>query len=263
MADLHPIERLVEVARDHLEIDYDGDEAHVRSDSIEAAVRAIFAALHPSNETTAEPVGYLVQGFDGQPFYAPDREQYDRQGHVVIPVYARPPKQVDDGWHIVETAPRDSRWVWLWNKHCDNPERAAQRYRWSTHYSVFGLSGCWTDGLSTMGDRIDFDFWRETLPAGYVPPPVVCSDTPPAAAPASSSIADRARDLIAKMTGFEIEKVTDVASWGDLGCDSLDVVELVMAFEEEFGIEIPDEDAEDILLVKDAIRYIERAKGGA
>lgn len=69
-------------------------------------------------------------------------------------------------WRPIATAPRDGRAVWLWNKHADAP----QRFTWSTHYSVFGLGGCWTDGLCTMGDVIDFDFWCEQLPADYASP---------------------------------------------------------------------------------------------
>lgn len=79
------------------------------------------------------------------------------------------------GWMPIETAPRDGRWVWLWNKHCANPNDAPQRFKWSTSYSIFGLGGCWTDGLCTMGDGIDFDFWCAALPADFsnphAPPP--------------------------------------------------------------------------------------------
>jgi acyl carrier protein len=62
--------------------------------------------------------------------------------------------------------------------------------------------------------------------------------------------------------GVDAEKVTEEASFiDDLGADSLDIVELVMAFEEEFGVEIPDDAAEKITTVKDAIDYIEQNKG--
>ncbi len=72
-----------------------------------------------------------------------------------------------------------------------------------------------------------------------------------------SDTADRVREIIANELGVELEKVTDEASFvEDLGADSLDTVELVMAFEEEFGIEIPDEDAEKMLTVGDAIKYL-------
>ena len=63
--------------------------------------------------------------------------------------------------------------------------------------------------------------------------------------------------------GVDAEQVTEGAKFvDDLGADSLDVVELVMAFEEEFGIEIPDEDAEKIAKVEDAVSYIEGAAKG-
>jgi acyl carrier protein len=68
----------------------------------------------------------------------------------------------------------------------------------------------------------------------------------------------KVREIIINELGVEPEKVTDEASFvEDLGADSLDTVELVMAFEEEFGIEIPDEDAEKISRVQEAISYIE------
>ena len=73
-----------------------------------------------------------------------------------------------------------------------------------------------------------------------------------------SAINARVKEIIANELGVEIEKVTDEASFvDDLGADSLDTVELVMAFEEEFEIEIPDEDAERILTVGEAIKYLE------
>jgi len=64
-------------------------------------------------------------------------------------------------------------------------------------------------------------------------------------------------EIIVQQLGVEAEKVTPEASFvDDLGADSLDVVELVMAFEEEFGVEIPDEAAEKIATVKDAVEYL-------
>ena len=73
-----------------------------------------------------------------------------------------------------------------------------------------------------------------------------------------SDAADKVREIIANELGVEREKVTDEASFvEDLGADSLDTVELVMAFEEEFGVEIPDEDAEQMQTVGDAIRYLQ------
>lgn len=72
------------------------------------------------------------------------------------------------------------------------------------------------------------------------------------------SVPEKVKSIIAEQLGVEADEVTDGASFTeDLGADSLDIVELVMAFEEEFGIEIPDEDAEKIVKVADAIAYIE------
>jgi len=71
----------------------------------------------------------------------------------------------------------------------------------------------------------------------------------------------KVQEIIVKQLGVDAGKVTSEASFvEDLGADSLDTVELVMAFEEEFGIEIPDEDAEKIARVKDAISYIDDKK---
>jgi len=75
-------------------------------------------------------------------------------------------------------------------------------------------------------------------------------------------VADRVKKIIVDQLGVEEETVTPEASFvDDLGADSLDTVELVMALEEEFGIEIPDEDAEKIGRVKEAISYIEQHAG--
>ena len=69
-----------------------------------------------------------------------------------------------------------------------------------------------------------------------------------------SETADRVKKIVVEHLGVEAEKVTEDASFiDDLGADSLDIVELVMAFEEEFGVEIPDDAAEKIATVKDAI----------
>jgi len=74
-----------------------------------------------------------------------------------------------------------------------------------------------------------------------------------------SDVADRVKKIVVEHLGVDDGKVTDGASFiDDLGADSLDTVELVMAFEEEFGCEIPDDVAEKILTVKDAIDFIER-----
>jgi acyl carrier protein len=75
----------------------------------------------------------------------------------------------------------------------------------------------------------------------------------------ADSIQDRVKSKIVEQLGVDAAQVTPEASFvDDLGADSLDTVELVMAFEEEFNIQIPDEDAEKIQKVKDAYEYIEK-----
>ena len=72
-----------------------------------------------------------------------------------------------------------------------------------------------------------------------------------------SDVADRVKKIVLEHLGVEESKVVESASFiDDLGADSLDTVELVMAFEEEFGCEIPDEDAEKFQTIKDAIDFI-------
>jgi acyl carrier protein len=72
-----------------------------------------------------------------------------------------------------------------------------------------------------------------------------------------SDVAERVKKIVVEHLGVEAEKVVEGASFiDDLGADSLDTVELVMAFEEEFGVEIPDDAAEKILTVDDAIKFI-------
>ncbi len=77
-----------------------------------------------------------------------------------------------------------------------------------------------------------------------------------------SEMKDAVKEIIASELGVEIGKVTEDAHFvDDLGADSLDTVELVMAFEEEFGLEIPDEDAEEMQTVGDAIDYLSEKQG--
>jgi len=72
-----------------------------------------------------------------------------------------------------------------------------------------------------------------------------------------ADVDSKVKEIIINELGVEADKVTSEASFvEDLGADSLDTVELVMAFEEEFGIEIPDEDAEGLQTVGDAIKYL-------
>ena len=76
------------------------------------------------------------------------------------------------------------------------------------------------------------------------------------------SIEQRVKEIVADQLGVEMEKITPDAKFvDDFGADSLDVVELIMAFEEEFGVEIPDEDAEKIATVGDVLEYIKSKQG--
>ena len=76
-----------------------------------------------------------------------------------------------------------------------------------------------------------------------------------------SDVAERVKKIVVQHLGVDAEKVVDNADFiDDLGADSLDRVELVMAFEEEFGVEIPDAAAESIVTVGDAVRFVEKAK---
>jgi acyl carrier protein len=77
------------------------------------------------------------------------------------------------------------------------------------------------------------------------------------------SVEEKVKSIIVEQLDVDDEEVTGSASFtDDLGADSLDIVELVMAFEEEFGIEIPDEEAEKISKVQEAVVYIEQHVGG-
>ena len=77
----------------------------------------------------------------------------------------------------------------------------------------------------------------------------------------AASVLERVKDIVADNLGVDREKITPETSFvNDLGADSLDTVELVMALEEEFGNEIPDEQAEKLQSVGDVIKYIEDAQ---
>ena len=77
----------------------------------------------------------------------------------------------------------------------------------------------------------------------------------------SMAVQEKIKAIIAEQLGVKPEEVTQEASFiDDLGADSLDTVELIMALEEEFGIEIPDEDAEKMITVADAVKYINEKK---
>ncbi len=77
----------------------------------------------------------------------------------------------------------------------------------------------------------------------------------------TDEIAEKVKEIIIEQLSVDADKVVSEASFiNDLGADSLDTVELVMAFEEKFGLEIPDDDAEKIVSVQDAIKYIKEKK---
>jgi acyl carrier protein len=77
-----------------------------------------------------------------------------------------------------------------------------------------------------------------------------------------SDLHEKVKDIIVEELGVERDKVIDDASFmEDLGADSLDTVELVMAFEKEFDVDIPDEDAEKIRTVGDALKYLDEKTG--
>ena len=79
-----------------------------------------------------------------------------------------------------------------------------------------------------------------------------------------SSVEDQVKAIIAEQLGIKVDEIKQAASFvDDLGADSLDTVELVMALEEEFETEIPDEEAEKITTVQNAIDYVNKAKSGS
>jgi acyl carrier protein len=76
------------------------------------------------------------------------------------------------------------------------------------------------------------------------------------------AVEDKVKEIIVEQLGVDAAEVTEKASFiDDLGADSLDTVELVMAFEEEFGLEIPDEEAEKLTTVGDALKYLHEKLG--
>jgi len=77
----------------------------------------------------------------------------------------------------------------------------------------------------------------------------------------SENIESKVKEIIVEQLGVEAVKVTPTAKFiDDLGADSLDTVELVMAFEDKFGVDVPDEDAEGLKCVADVVAYIEKCK---
>ncbi len=78
----------------------------------------------------------------------------------------------------------------------------------------------------------------------------------------ANNIEERVKEIIADQLGVSVDQIKPESKFvDDLGADSLDVVELIMAFEEEFGVEIPDEDAEKISTVQDVLDYIKQKQG--
>ena len=78
----------------------------------------------------------------------------------------------------------------------------------------------------------------------------------------ANNIEERVKEIIADQLGISVDQIKPESKFvDDLGADSLDVVELIMAFEEEFGVEIPDEDAEKISTVQDVLDYIAKKQG--
>ncbi len=78
----------------------------------------------------------------------------------------------------------------------------------------------------------------------------------------AQNIEERVKEIIADQLGISVDQIKPESKFvDDLGADSLDVVELIMAFEEEFGVEIPDEDAEKIATVQDVLDYIAQKQG--
>jgi acyl carrier protein len=102
---------------------------------------------------------------------------------------------------------------------------------------------------------------RDKAPATRKPDSDHNRDNSSGVAEPMSDIADKIKRIVVEHLGVDEAKVTPEASFiDDLGADSLDTVELVMAFEEEFDVEIPEDAAEKIATVKDAIDYIEKQK---
>jgi acyl carrier protein len=91
----------------------------------------------------------------------------------------------------------------------------------------------------------------------------VCRARPNEGKEKMSDVAERVKKIVVEHLGVDADKVVDNANFiDDLGADSLDTVELVMAFEEEFGVEIPDDQAETIVTVGDAVKFLEKASAG-
>jgi acyl carrier protein len=123
--------------------------------------------------------------------------------------------------------------------------------------AVVGTPGATRPGSPTGAQKINEDHGERVRPAS----PNRCDRTTATGTDKMSDVAERVKKIVVEHLGVEPEKVVDKANFiDDLGADSLDTVELVMAFEEEFGVEIPDDAAETIVTVGDAIKFLEKAK---
>src|SRR5206468_1093671 len=158
---------------------------------------------------------------------------------VLLPRQAKALDQEDRQARLAERSSRSSTRTANGSKRqaesplCHAPKLIDILFNSFTCDAVPGLSGsCRTYGRATNTNRTNFM--------------------------AEKSIEEKVKDIIVEQLGVNPEQVTPQASFiEDLGADSLDIVELVMAFEEEFGVEVPDEDAEKLQTVGDVIKYIE------
>jgi acyl carrier protein len=153
-------------------------------------------------------------------------------------------------------------------KTSDQEDRQARRARRSSRSSTRTAKGSKREAESHLYHSpklIDILFNSFTCDAVAGMSPALRDRTLPSATNtnrtnfmAEKSIEEKVKDIIVEQLGVNPEQVTPQASFiEDLGADSLDIVELVMAFEEEFGVEVPDEDAEKLQTVGDVIKYIE------
>jgi acyl carrier protein len=119
-----------------------------------------------------------------------------------------------------------------------------------------------THGLSTIGPQPATVNHDEAVPQRLASAPAIGPSDETHEVKTMSDIAERVKKIVVEHLGVEPEKVTENASFiDDLGADSLDTVELVMAFEKEFDIDIPDEEAEKLRTVGDALKYLHEKLG--
>jgi acyl carrier protein len=134
----------------------------------------------------------------------------------------------------------------------------------NTDFGSQGLTGNRIEALDGAGRPSRSRLWPERLTRLPFPSRHGFARRKPATSEerTMSDIAERVKKIVVEHLGVEADKVTENANFiDDLGADSLDTVELVMAFEEEFNVEIPDDAAETIVTVGDAIRFLEKNAG--